>query len=111
MNSDELAALPVRAAFDTWGVPVLIASGAWAGDTVTGIPTHGTEDVSFGGRPTVRNSVTLKLRAADLEKMAAGTLFEFLDAGGEPVERRVVQGDPQWADSRRLTAVVDTAPV
>lgn len=106
----ELAGLAIGPVFDVFGQPAQIASGAASGEIITVVARTETEMADLLGRPVSRDALALRIRAADMAKVPDSTAIDLLDADGVPTERRIVQGEPAWADSRRLTAVIDTRP-
>ena len=106
----DYAAAAMSEVSGVFGESLLVASGGWSGAIVVAIVNSATEHDELG-RPVIRDARTIEVRAEDIEKLPAGTEIELLDSDGEPIERRVVQGEPEAADRARRSFLIDTRPV
>ena len=109
MSFDAAARALRDVSFAETGVPVMVDPDGDA-SPITVILSSASERGDGFGRPVIRHPRELRVKAENLPQLAAGTVVALLDSDGAEIERRVVQGEPEWADSRRLTAILDTAP-
>lgn len=118
MSFDQAARQLRSAGFASFGEPAVRWPGG-GGDPVSMTVLRSVPDEAFDlvGRPVRLTATALRLTAEDAVAVADGDVIEVgveTDVEGLGVpgtgERRVVQGDPQAADSRRLTFRIDTRP-
>ena len=96
------------AAFSALGRPVLIDPEG-AATRVMAIASAGSVTEQIGAFEAVQHGRFFRFKAE--EAPPRGAVLAVLDEiTGAEVERRRVQGDPAFADRRRLVVEIDTAP-
>jgi len=95
-------------AFATFGQPVVVDPDGAATPLLALISSQSVTE-TMGPLEIVQNGRYFRFRAEDAPARGA-TVAVLLEPGGAEIDRRVIQGDPQFVDARRLTVELDSAP-
>lgn len=110
MGFDAAARALRDAVFQQTGVPVTVDPDGAATPIVAILSSVSDQD-PLGRREVLAHLRVLRVKVEHAALLPAGTILAIMDdAGAAVVERRVVQGEPEFVDARRLTVQIDTRP-